>query len=96
MTEYWIGNSSTGTASSDKVQWALSLQPGDKVLTNWDDKYPSDDSMLLEDLVDWNEVTVAAVKPSEECQSGVVVSLAEYPKEDDWFDIAWIKPLEQA
>lgn len=87
------------TPLSPHGEWALSLQPGTKVLTKWDDRtpmYASDTPWAFKDSDDWHEATIRRTWESIHCSSGVLVSLQEHP--DEWeyhLDSEWIRPLEE-
>ena len=77
------------------TEWALTLQPGDRVLTNYNEgiwKY----DWILEELDDWQKVTIDKVWRSTNCESGVLVMFKEYPATTEGeheFDSQWIRPL---
>lgn len=85
---------------SSHAEWALTLQPGQKVLTKWDDRVPEYASAVPwehKDSDKWHEVTIRNTWKDKTCGSGVLVSFQELP--DNWeyqFDSSWIKPIEKA
>lgn len=77
------------------TEWALSLKEGDRVLTNYNEDI-WEHHWTLEELQDWQEVTIEKVWRANDCESGVLVMFKEYPGTEELehkFDSQWIKPL---